>query len=54
MGPGIGALNFGGNRRRGRGSLGGSLGPSIVTNGIVCVRGSDAALPKLLWDFLLI
>jgi len=26
--------------------------PAIVTNGIVCMRGSDAALPKLLWDFL--
>jgi len=28
--------------------------PAIVTNVIVCVRGSDAALPKLLWDFLVI
>ena len=33
--------------------LGGeSLGLSIVTSGIVCVRGGDAALPKLLWNFL--
>ena len=24
----------------------------VVTNGIFCVRGGDAALPKLLWDFL--
>jgi len=35
--------------------LGGeSLGLSIETNGIVCVRGGDAALPKLLWDLLVI
>jgi len=24
----------------------------IVTNGILCMRGGDAALPKLHWDFL--
>jgi len=24
----------------------------IVTNGILRVRGGDAALPKLFWDFL--
>ena len=29
-----------------------NVGHPIVTNGILCVRGSDAALPKLLWDFL--
>jgi len=52
VGPGIGVLNFGGNRRRGR--EGKNLGLSIVTNGIVCVKGGDAALPKLLWDFLVI
>jgi len=28
------------------------LGLSIVSNGIVCMRGSDAALPKLLWGGL--
>ena len=28
-----------------------SLGLSIVTNGIGCVRGGEAALPKLLWVF---
>ena len=28
------------------------VGRSIVTNGIVCVRGGDAALPKLLCDFM--
>jgi len=27
--------------------------PPVVANGILCVRGGDAALPKLLWDFLL-
>jgi len=30
-----------------------SLGLSIVNNGIVCVRGDNAALFNLLWDFLL-
>jgi len=29
-----------------------NLGHPIVTNGILCMRGGDAALPKLLWDFL--
>jgi len=29
-----------------------NLGHPIATNGILCVRGSDAALPKLHWDFL--
>ena len=28
-----------------------SLGVSFVTNEIVCVRGDDVALPKLLWVF---
>ena len=52
---GIGTLNFGGNRRREGAVLGReSLGLSIVTNRIVCMRGGDAALPKLLWDFLVI
>jgi len=42
--PGIGVLNFGDNRRRGRGIFweGESLGHSIVSNEIVCVRGGDA------------
>jgi len=30
-----------------------NVGHPIVTNEILCVRGSDVALPKLLWDFLL-
>jgi len=53
--PGIGMLNFGGNRRR-KGAVleRKNLGFSIVNNGIVSVRGGDAALPKLLWDFLVI
>jgi len=29
-----------------------NVGHPIVTNGILCVKGGDAALPKLLWDFL--
>jgi len=29
-----------------------NMGHPIVTNGNICVRGGDAALPKLLWDFL--
>jgi len=29
------------------------VGHPIVTNVILCVRGGDAALPKLLWDFFL-
>ena len=55
VGLGIGVLHFGSNRRREGAVLGGeSLGLSIVTNGLVCMRGGDAALPKLLWDFLVI
>ena len=30
---------------------GGKFGLFILTNGIVCVRGNDTALPKLLWVF---
>jgi len=29
-----------------------NVGHPIVTNGILCVRGSYAALYKLLWNFL--
>ena len=29
-----------------------NMGHPIVNNGILCVRGGDAALPKLLCDFL--
>jgi len=55
VGLGIGVLNFGSNHRREGAVLGvESLGLSIVTNGLVCLRGGDAALPKLLWDFLVI
>jgi len=37
----------------GKGSFGaGNVGHSVVTNGILCMRGSDAALPKLRRDFL--
>jgi len=36
----------------GKGSFGGKYGASHCNQGDNCVRGSDAALPKLLWDFL--
>jgi len=54
----IGVLDFGGDRRR-EGAVfealkGKRLGLSIVTNGIVCMRGGKAALPKLIWVFLVI
>jgi len=52
---GVGMLNFGGNRRwEGAVLERKTLGFSIANNGIVSVRGRDAALPKLLWDFLVI
>jgi len=49
----IGILDFGGDHRREKGQFleGESLGLSIVTNWIVCMRGSKVALPKLLWVF---
>ena len=28
------------------------MGLSIVTNGIICVKGGDAVLPKFLWGGL--
>jgi len=34
--------------------LGVNVGHPTVTSGILCVRGGDAALPKLLCDFLLV
>ena len=55
VGSGIGMLNFGGNHRREGAVLERkNLGFSIVNNGIVSMRDGDAALPKLLWDFLAI
>ena len=48
-----GCIGLGGDRRRRRGSSGVNVGHPTVTNGILCVRGGDAALPKLLCDFLL-
>jgi len=47
VGRGIGVLD-------GRAVLGVNVEHLIVTNGILCVRGGDAALPKLLRDFLLL
>jgi len=51
---------LGGDRRRRRDSLGVSVKDPIVTKGefvslfFSAVSGGDAALPKLLWDFLLL
>jgi len=53
VGRGMSVLDEGGDRRRGRGSFEVNVGHPPVTNRILCVRGGDAALPKLLWDFLL-
>jgi len=43
---GTGVLDDGGDRRREGAVLGVNVGCPIVTNGILCVRGSDVALPK--------
>jgi len=40
------------DRRREGANLGVNVEHPIVTNGILCVRGGDTALPRLLWDFL--
>jgi len=37
----------------GKGTFEGKCGASIVTNGILCMKGGKVTLPKLLWDFLL-
>jgi len=53
-------IRWGGDRRRRRSSVGVNVRHPIVTNGnfvaqlFSVVRGSDAALSKLLWDFLLL
>jgi len=58
VGRGMGVLNGGGNRRRKGTILAVNVGHPILTNGDFMVylfsamRGGDAALPKLLWDFL--
>jgi len=53
FGRGMGVLDRGGDRRRGTGSFAGlKVEHPIVTNVILCERVGDAALPKLLWDFL--
>jgi len=54
VGRGMGVLEGGGDHRSGGGNLGVNVGHLIVTNNILCVRGGDAALPKLLWNFLLL
>jgi len=45
---------MGGDRRREGAVLGTNVGHPIITNGILCGRGGDAALPKLhvLSDFV--
>ena len=52
IGRGIGVLDGSGDRRREGAVLVVNVGHPIVTNEILCVRGGDAALPRLLWDFL--
>jgi len=52
VGRRMGVLDRCGDRRRER-QLWGKCGHLIVTDGILCVSGGDAALPRLLWDFLL-
>ena len=42
----------GGDRRREGAVLRVNVEHPIVTNGILCVRGGDTALPRLLWDYL--
>jgi len=41
---GMGVLDFGGDRRRERGSLGVNLGRPIVTNGAFSTRSSQISL----------
>jgi len=53
VGRGMGVLDGGGYRRREGAVLDINVGRPIETNGILCVRSGDAALPKLLWDFML-
>jgi len=53
VGRGMGVLDGGENRQREGIVLGVNVGHPIVTNVILCVRGGDVALPKLVWDFLL-
>jgi len=58
IGRGKGVLNGGGHRRRGKDSFGVNMEHPIATNEdfmvqfFSAVKGGDAAVPKLLWDFL--
>ena len=47
-----GCIRWDGDRQREAAVLGVNAGHPIVTNGIRCVKGGDAALTKLLWDCL--
>jgi len=53
VGRGISVLDGCGDRRRKGVVFGVNMGHPTVSSGNLCVRGSDAALPKLLWDFLI-
>ena len=55
VGRGTGVFDGSGDHRRELGAvLNVNLGHPIATNGILCLRGGDATLPKLFWDFLLL
>ena len=55
VGRGISVLNFGGDRRWEKAVLGGEMFGTFHCNQWDCLpEGDDAALPKLLWDFLFI
>ena len=45
VGRGMGVLDRGGDRQRGRGNFGGESGASHCNQWVLC----DAAVPKLLW-----
>ena len=48
-----GCIRWDADRRREEAVVMENVGRLILTNGILCVRCGDAALPKLLSDFLL-
>jgi len=52
VGRGMGVLDRGGDRRKEGAVFGLNVGHSIVAQLFFFMRGGDAALPKLLWDFL--
>ena len=52
VGLGMGVLDFGGDRRRGRGSLGVNLRRPIVTNGDCCVELSFGVVSGVAQAFM--